>query len=199
MPIHLNRLYTRSGDGGTTGLGDGSRVAKTSVRIAAMAAVDETNAVIGFAISLGEPPEGSVLRSLAGVQNRLFDLGAEICFPPGGLPDATRFPAEAVTDLERRIDAITAVLAPLTSFILPGGTPLAAALHQARTVCRRAEIELWRLAETESVSAAATGYLNRLSDLLFATARLANDGGRADVLWRPHAVDPTETEPRGGG
>lgn len=180
--VHIHRLYTRSGDAGETGLGDGSRVPKTHPRIAALGAVDELNAALGVAVA-ADPPANT---ALASVQNTLFDLGAELSLPEAGRrPEAARLSAECVTQLERQIDRATERLEPLTSFILPGGTSAAAALHLARAIGRRAEIEVLRLAEIEPLNPQIAIYLNRLSDLLFALARLANDDGRSDVLWIP--------------
>lgn len=182
--VYLNRLYTRSGDGGETGLGDGSRVRKTHPRVVALGAVDELNAALGVVLA-GDVP-AAVREALGGVQNDLFDLGADLAVPAaGGDSGRLRVPAARVAELERRIDAATRQLEPLTSFILPGGSSAAASLHLARAVCRRAEIEVLRLAEAEPLNTQVAIYLNRLSDLLFAVARLANDGGRADVLWKP--------------
>ena len=182
--IYLNRLYTRSGDGGETGLGDGSRVRKTHPRVVAIGAVDELNAAIGVALAGGIPDPAR--SALTRVQNELFDLGADLAVPAReGDVARLRMMPERVADLEGRIDAATEQLQPLTSFILPGGSRTAAAMHVARAVCRRAEIEVLRLAEIEPLNPQVVIYLNRLSDLLFALARLANDGGRADVLWKP--------------
>jgi cob(I)alamin adenosyltransferase len=186
MAVRINRVYTRVGDNGTTALGDGSRVPKTSPRLGAYADVDETNSVIGVAIALGGLPQeiGDVLRS---VQNDLFDVGADLCSPI--VPDP-EFPPLRVTEpyierLEAWCDEFNGRLGKLTSFILPGGTAGAALLHQARTVCRRAERSGWALMEDdpERTNALAVKYLNRLSDLLFILARLANPDG--DVLWQP--------------
>ncbi|HEX6987824.1 MAG TPA: cob(I)yrinic acid a,c-diamide adenosyltransferase [Planctomycetaceae bacterium] len=185
--VYLDRLYTRSGDGGETGLGDGSRVRKTHPRVVALGAVDELNAALGVALAGDLDP--AVRGLLAGVQNDLFDLGADLAVPLSDDPSRLRMTPDRVAGLERRIDAATPRLEPLRSFVLPGGTPAAAALHLARAVCRRAEIETLRLAETEPLNPPAAVYLNRLSDLLFALARLANDGGRADVLWKPGGSD----------
>ncbi len=184
--VYLDRLYTRSGDGGETGLGDGSRVRKTHPRVVALGAVDELNATLGLALAgdLAAP----VREALTGLQNDLFDLGADLSVPvPDDGPPRLRMTPDRGADLERRIDAATARLEPLTSFVLPGGSPAAAALHLARTVCRRAEVDVLRLAECEPLNPHVGIYLNRLSDLLFSLARLANDGGRADVLWKPGA------------
>jgi cob(I)alamin adenosyltransferase len=187
--VYLNRITTRSGDDGTTALGDGTRVLKTHLRIVAIGSLDELNAAIGFALASGSPP-GDVARELRQVQNDLFDAGAELCVP-AETADAARtsrrcgITSDAVSRLEERIAEITAQLAPLNSFVLPGGTPLASGLHVARTVCRRAERDVLSLADREAVSDPLRRYLNRLSDLLFVYARLANDAGRSDVLWRP--------------
>jgi cob(I)alamin adenosyltransferase len=187
--VRLNRITTRSGDDGSTALGDGTRVPKTSLRVAALGAIDELNASIGVALVTGSPPE-SITRVLREVQNDLFDAGAQLCFPAASgesaaTADRCGIGADAVTRLEERIADATAQLAPLESFVLPGGTPLAAALHVARTVCRRAERGVLELAEIEPVGDPLRRYLNRLSDLLFVYARLANDSGRGDVLWLP--------------
>jgi cob(I)alamin adenosyltransferase len=182
--VYLNRLYTRSGDGGETGLGDGSRVPKTHPRVAALGAVDELNAALG--VALAADLSGPVRDALAGIQNGLFDLGADLAVPlAANGPTRLRVTAEQVTDLEQRIDGTTARLEPLTSFVLPGGSPASSALHLARAVCRRAEVETLRLAGVEPLNPQLAIYLNRLSDLLFAAARLANDGGKRDVLWSP--------------
>jgi cob(I)alamin adenosyltransferase len=182
--VYLDRLYTRSGDSGETSLADGSRVPKTHPRIVALGAIDELNAALGVALAANLAP--TIVAALDGLQNDLFDLGAELAVP---LADddqpRLRRSAERVTDLERRIDAATAALTPLRSFILPGGRPGAAALHLARAICRRAEIETWRLAAIEPINTHVMTYLNRLSDLLFALARRANDEGKADILWTP--------------
>ncbi|HET6204118.1 MAG TPA: cob(I)yrinic acid a,c-diamide adenosyltransferase [Planctomycetota bacterium] len=187
--VHLSKIYTRTGDGGTTGLGDGTRVPKTSPRVEACGAVDEVGASIGVALSLGglDPARVALLRS---VQNDLYDVGADLSVPEGAKPAAggkprLRVKAEQAARLEREIDAANAALAPLDSFVLPGGRPGAALLHLARTVSRRAERAVFRLAEDEPVNPQVGTYLNRLSDLLFVLARAENDGGRADVLWEP--------------
>jgi len=184
--VRLNRIYTRTGDKGTTALGDGTRLPKHAPRIAAYGTVDEANATIGLArLYTG----GELDAMLARIQNDLFDLGADLCVPEGGKKSegALRIVDAQVTRLEREIDAMNAELSPLTSFILPGGTAAAAHLHLARTVARRAERLMVELAETEAVSAAAIRYINRLSDHLFVAARFANDKGQADVLWTPGA------------
>ena len=182
--VTLSRIYTRTGDGGQTRLGDMSQVAKTSLRIEAYGCIDELNAIVGM-IRLATASCADVLTR---VQNDLFDLGADLCVPP--VPDEQegdklRVQPEHVQYLERQIDRINGDLQPLKSFVLPGGSEAAAWLHLGRTVCRRAEREVWRLAAEEPVGGAVVEYLNRLSDLLFVMARAANDGGATDVLWQP--------------
>ena len=182
--VTLSRLYTRTGDGGMTRLGDMSQVPKTSPRIAAYGCVDELNSVIGLARASG-PGDDDLL---ARVQNDLFDLGADLCVPQGeGEEEKERLRVQPgqVLFLEEQIDRLTRDLAPLRSFVLPGGSLPAAWLHLARTVCRRAERAAWQLAEQEPVGEPVLQYLNRLSDLLFAMARAANDREEADVLWEP--------------
>lgn len=192
MPrVRLDRIYTRGGDQGMTSLGDGTRVPKTHRRIAAYGTVDELNAVLGV-VRLQRGLSAAHRRLLLGIQNDLFDLGADLCVPRRSSEESgsrLRVAPAQVERLEAAIDACTARLAPLGSFVLPGGRPAAAWLHQARVVCRRAEL---CVAELQASEPEATGpqplvYLNRLSDLLFVLARVANDGGRADVLWQPGA------------
>jgi len=187
--VVLNRIYTRTGDAGETALGNGARVAKHALRVQAYGTVDETNAALGLArLHSG----GEVDAALARIQNDLFDLGADLCRPEmerdheAGYP-VLRMVASQVTRLEAEIDAMNARLEPLRSFILPGGTPLAAHLHLCRTVSRRAERLVVELATVEAINEAAVQYLNRLSDWFFVAARIANDEGRADVLWVPGA------------
>ena len=185
--VTLNRIYTRTGDAGTTRLASGAPVSKADLRVEAYGGVDETNAVIGLA-RLSTRDDLALDAILARVQNELFDLGADLATPPAA--DETERPRLRILEsqverLETEIDQLNAAVAPLTSFVLPGGSPAAAALHLSRTVCRRAERACVALAEHESVSPAALKYLNRLSDLLFVAARHANDRGRADVLWTP--------------
>ena len=188
MTVRLTRIYTKTGDAGQTHLGDMSRVAKTDPRLVAYADVDEANSVIGVALAVGQPaPEIAGL--LSSIQNDLFDVGADLCTPI--VPDP-QFPPLRVTAayterLEQACDTWNADLPSLTSFILPGGTPAAALLHQARTVVRRAERLVTEFALQEPVNPAVVRYLNRLSDHLFVLARRLNDGGRADVLWVPGA------------
>jgi cob(I)alamin adenosyltransferase len=205
--VYLNRIYTKTGDDGETSLGDGSRVPKTHLRISAYGNVDELNSVIGLAMSVDLPKEiaGWLLR----IQNNLFDLGADLCVPerePGrDAPDRAdtarlsdeesgdeesettplRVTAEQVEQLEHWIDSANERLTPLESFILPGGTAVAAHLHHARTVCRRAEIAILQLAAQEPINPQIAIYLNRLSDLLFVLARVCNNNGEDDVLWAP--------------
>ena len=187
--VTLNRIYTRTGDGGKTRLSTGAPVAKTHPRVEAYGAVDELNAQIGWArTTLAAEPVLDAM--LARVQNDLFDLGADLATPEGTrATEDLRMLDSQVARLEGEIDQLNDQLEPLTSFVLPGGSP-AAALHVCRTVCRRAERVGVRLteAEDESVSPAALKYLNRLSDLLFVAARFANAKGAADVLWRPGAT-----------
>jgi cob(I)alamin adenosyltransferase len=186
MAIHLTRIYTKTGDDGTTGLGDMSRVAKTSVRVAAYADSDETNAALGLALAIGQlqPRLATVLGQL---QNDLFDVGADLCTPIVAEP---QYPPLRITEayvdrLEAWCDEFNAELSTLSSFILPGGSPGAAALHIARTVARRAERSTWALLaeEPDVTNPLVARYLNRLSDLLFILARCANPSG--DVLWKP--------------
>lgn len=184
--VVLNRIYTRTGDGGETALGNGARVAKFALRVSAYGTVDETNATIGVArLHAG----GEADTALARIQNDLFDLGADLCTPEveGDTASRLRIAAAQVLRLEAEIDVMNAGLRPLRSFVLPGGTALAAQLHVCRTVCRRAERLVVELAGAETVNAEAVRYLNRLSDWLFVASRTANDGGEADVLWVPGA------------
>jgi cob(I)alamin adenosyltransferase len=187
--VVLNRIYTRTGDGGETALSDGSRVPKHAPRVEAYGTVDETNATVGLARLHAT---GEVDRLLALIQNDLFDLGADLSRP--GISEDAKAPypvlriVQAQVDrLESEIDAMNARLSPLRSFILPGGSALAAHLHLCRTTCRRAERLAVALAAEGDVNPAAVKYLNRLSDWFFVAARIANDDGRADVLWVPGA------------
>ena len=184
--VRLTKIYTRGGDGGDTSLGDGTRVAKTDLRVSAYGTVDEANSVIGLARLHTAGDSDAMLQR---VQNDLFDLGADLCTPEDGkrAAGALRILAKQVERLEREIDAVNAKLEPLSSFILPGGTPAAAHLHHARTVIRRAERLVAELAREQSINPQALTYLNRLSDHLFVLARSLNAGGRADVLWTPGA------------
>jgi cob(I)alamin adenosyltransferase len=184
--VKLTRIYTRGGDRGETSLGDGTRVAKHDLRVAAFGTVDEANAVIGLARLHADPDADAML---ARIQNDLFDLGADLC-RPGADPDegkALRMQPAQVERLEQEIDGLNAALQPLESFVLPGGRPAAAYLHQARTVVRRAERLTTELAARQPVNPIAIRYLNRLSDHLFVLGRYLNDKGAADVLWVPGA------------
>jgi cob(I)alamin adenosyltransferase len=187
--VVLNRIYTRTGDDGTTSLGTGERRKKYDLRIAAYGTLDEANAAIGLA-RLHTVADAAFDALLARVQNDVFDVEADLCLPDKGKgPGGARLDVTAVqvSWLEQQIDALNAELAPLKSFILPGGTPAAAYLHLARTVCRRAERLMVELADTpgESVSPDALKYVNRLSDFLFVAGRYANGKGARDVLWAP--------------
>lgn len=185
--VVLNRIYTRTGDDGTTALGNGERRPKYDLRVSAYGTVDETNAAIGVArLHLGEAPEIDAMLGL--IQNDLFDLGADLAVPQReGKAERLRVVASQVDRLERDIDALNERLSPLTSFVLPGGTPAAAHLHVARTICRRAERMIAELEgrPDEPVSEAAIRYMNRLSDFLFVASRAANRNGAGDVLWVP--------------
>ncbi len=186
--VKLTKIYTRGGDRGETSLAGGARVAKDALRMEAIGAVDEANAAIGLA-RLQAPRALDAM--LARIQNELFDLGADLATPFGDAEEegrALRILPEQVARLEHEIDDVNAKLAPLASFVLPGGTPTAAHLHLARTIVRRAERRLVAAMATESFNPVALAYLNRLSDHLFVLAREANDGGREDVLWRPGAT-----------
>jgi cob(I)alamin adenosyltransferase len=186
MAVHLTRIYTKTGDSGTTALGDLSRVPKTDVRVAAYADSDETNASLGVAVALGRLPD-ELLSVVRQCQNDLFDVGADLCTPIVANPEypPLRITEEYVTRLERWCDEFNAELQKLSSFILPGGTAGAALLHASRTIARRAERSTWALleAQPETTNPLTAKYLNRLSDLLFILARCANPEG--DVLWKP--------------
>jgi cob(I)alamin adenosyltransferase len=186
MAVHLTRIYTRTGDDGTTGLSDFSRVSKNDARLAAYADCDEANAAIGVAVSLGHPDE-QMLKVLRQIQNDLFDAGADLSTPVVEDPEhpPLRISQSYIDRLEGWCDQFNAPLPALDSFVLPGGTPLSALLHVARTVARRAERSAWLAIEAhpDSVSVLPAKYLNRLSDLLFILCRVANPGG--DVLWQP--------------
>jgi len=182
--VRLTRIYTKGGDTGQTSLGDGERVDKFDDRVAAYGTVDEANACIGLARLHATGPIDAMLAS---IQNDLFDLGADLCTPetPDPKYPPLRIVEAQVERLEREIDAMNAALAPLNSFILPGGSALAANLHLARTVARRAEREIVRLAAHTQINPAAIRYINRLSDHLFVLSRHANEDGASDVLWVP--------------
>ena len=178
MGHRLSKIYTRTGDEGTTGLGDGSRVSKEDARVEAYGTVDETNSCIGVILAVPGLP-GAVRRCLLEVQHDLFDLGGELC-----IPSHRAITPEHVSRLERELDEFNEALPPLKEFILPGGGPAAAATHVARTVCRRAERRTWTLARGDAVSPESLKYLNRLSDLLFVLARvLARHENGAEIIW----------------
>jgi len=184
--VYLSRIYTKSGDAGETGLGDGTRVSKDHPRVAAYGSIDELNAVLGLLLlHLEDTPHFDLLRN---IQNDLFDAGADLCVP--AIPNETegkslRIQPEQSQRLEAAIDRLNEPMQPLRSFVLPGGTPAAAWSHLARTVCRRAERDVVTLMHKEPVNPQVLIYLNRLSDLLFVLARVCNDGGNTDVLWVP--------------
>ncbi|MBT5110215.1 MAG: cob(I)yrinic acid a,c-diamide adenosyltransferase [Rhodospirillaceae bacterium] len=194
--VKLTKIYTRGGDSGETSLGDGARVPKDDIRVAAYGAVDEANAAIGLARSalgadLADLNEKSKLADaiLERVLNDMFDLGADLCTPEDGkrANGALRVTPDQPVRLEQEIDAVNDALDPLESFVLPGGSAAAAHMHLARTITRRAERLVVTLARTSAVNPAVVTYLNRLSDLLFVLARHCNDGGKGDVLWKPGA------------
>jgi cob(I)alamin adenosyltransferase len=191
--VYLSRIYTKTGDQGETALGDGTRVPKNHPRVAAYGSVDELNSVLGVLLTeVPGLPEADLVRS---IQNDLFDVGADLCLPqPASRPSnpPVRVRPEQAERLEKAIDRLNANLAPLTSFVLPGGQPAAAWCHLARTVCRRAEREVVALSQAEPINPQIVIYLNRLSDLLFVLARVSNTGGQEDVLWQPGKTVPTE-------
>jgi cob(I)alamin adenosyltransferase len=195
--VHLSRIYTRTGDDGSTGLGDGSRRAKHDLRVAAYGTVDEANSALG--VALLQPLPAGVVERVRALQNELFDVGSDLSVP-GPAGERLRILPLYTERLERWIDEENARLAPLSSFVLPGGTPAAAHLHLARTVVRRAERLVSELMAHEpgTVNGEVLRYLNRLSDLLFVLARVANDDGRADVLWKPGATRGGPPEPPPG-
>lgn len=187
--VVLNKIYTKTGDAGETALGDGSRVAKHSMRVGAYGTVDELNATLGLA---RQHATDEMDAALMRIQNDLFDLGADLCTPNMDMDGDRDYPplriaAAQVTRLETEIDGMNAKLEPLRSFILPGGSALAAQLHMCRTVCRRAERLSVELATMESVNPDGVKYLNRLSDWFFVAGRIANDDGKSDILWIPGA------------
>ncbi|WP_193367210.1 cob(I)yrinic acid a,c-diamide adenosyltransferase [Pelagibius marinus] len=189
--VKLTRIYTKGGDKGKTALGSGQRVVKHHPRVAAYGTVDETNAAAGLArlhtASLADPEADAILGR---IQNDLFDLGADLATPEADNPEfpPLRIVAEQTGRLEAEIDRLNAELAPLNSFVLPGGSPAAAYLHLARTLARRAEREITALAESEAINPEAVRYINRLSDLFFVMSRYLNDKGAGDVLWEPGAT-----------
>lgn len=179
MGHRLSKIYTRTGDDGTTGLGDGLRVPKDSLRVEAYGTVDELNSALGIALAVDLPAD--VREALTPIQHALFDLGGELC-----IPGRVAIREEHVGQLERVLDSLNATLPPLKEFVMPGGSPAAAALHFTRTICRRAERRTVSLARTEPISPLAIKYLNRLSDLLFVAARYVNTTqGAPEILWRP--------------
>ena len=178
MGNRLSKIYTRTGDDGSTGLGDGSRVAKDSLRVEAMGAVDELNSALG--VLLCNPLDESLQSTLVDIQHTLFDMGGELC-----IPGASVIGADRVTVLEQQLDPLNADLPPLKEFILPGGCSAAAACHLARAICRRSERRVHSLSKAEAVNPDTIKFLNRLSDLLFVMARHLNKAaGRPDVLWQ---------------
>jgi cob(I)alamin adenosyltransferase len=183
--MKLDKIYTRTGDDGKTSLGDGSRLPKFHLRVTAYGSVDEANSVIGVARSHVNDP--AVLQVLHHIQNDLFDLGADLCLPEQQGVESTslRMTEEQVTWLEQQIDVFNADLAPLDTFVLPGGSAASAYLHHARTVTRRAERDIVRLTSEVTVNPHVIPYVNRLSDLLFVLARFLNDKGKQDVRWLP--------------
>ena len=183
--VKLNKIYTRTGDQGSAGLVDGSRVSKSSARMIAIGEVDEANAAVGAA--LAALPAGETANQLLRIQNELFDLGADVA-TPGDIDGALRIVPTQVERLEREIDAMNEALEPLTSFILPGGSPEVAALHLARTVVRRAERAAVALAGGEPLNPCLLAYINRLSDHLFVAARFVASKQGGDVLWQPGAT-----------
>ncbi|MDR9395474.1 cob(I)yrinic acid a,c-diamide adenosyltransferase [Roseovarius sp. SYSU LYC5161] len=187
--VVLNKIYTKTGDAGETALGNGARVAKHSMRVTAYGTTDELNATVGLARLHAD---GETDSALSRIQNDLFDIGADLCRPEMEKDHEAEYTPLRISQgqvdrLESEIDAMNAMLEPLRSFILPGGSALAAYLHQCRTVSRRAERLVVELATVEGVNPAAVTYLNRLSDWFFVAARMANDSGRDDVLWVPGA------------
>ncbi len=190
--VVLTKIYTKTGDAGTTGLGSGERVSKFDLRITAYGTVDEANSFIGVAREAMTADYSVVSDMLLRIQNDMFDLGADLCIPPGsdtGGYEPLRIIDAQVTRLETEIDALNSELKPLTSFVLPGGSPASAALHVARTVSRRAERAMVELAaeEGQMVGEPALKYINRLSDFLFVASRYVNAKGAGDVLWKPGA------------
>ena len=185
--MRLDRIYTRGGDQGQTSLGDGARTSKCHIRVKAYGGIDEANAAVGVALLHIDDPEVRNLLSL--VQNDLFDIGADLCVPEreGTNRSRLRVSAKQVETLEQQIDKFNETLSPLTSFILPGGSPASAHLHVARAIVRRAERDVVELAQSETVNQEALKYVNRLSDLLFVLCRYLNARGTADVLWTPGA------------
>ncbi len=183
--MKLDKIYTRTGDEGKTSLGDGSRLPKFHLRVTAYGSIDEANSVLGVAML--HVADQEVVKLLRHIQNDMFDVGADLCQPekPGAQKAPLRIVEEQVEWMEKQIDHFNADLAPLTSFVLPGGSPASAYMHLARTVTRRAERDVARLFAEEPVNPAVLRYVNRLSDLLFVLARYLNDKGKEDVRWQP--------------
>ncbi len=183
--MKLDKIYTRTGDEGKTSLGDGSRLPKFHLRVSAYGSIDEANSVIGLAML--NVSDLKILKLLRHIQNDLFDVGADLCRPerPDSDKPLLRITEDQVTWLENEIDRFNSELDPLTSFVLPGGSPASAGLHHARTVTRRAERDVVRLSADEPINPAVLRYVNRLSDLLFVLARFLNDKGKEDVRWQP--------------
>lgn len=193
--VSLTKIYTRTGDSGQTTIGDGTRVSKLDQRIIAGGTVDELNSLVGLAVA--ESEDEAVREVLTKIQQRLFDLGADLTCPwiPDSVEDRSpRIAEHHVTNLEFLIDKYNAELGDLKSFVLPAGSKASAALHVARSVCRRAELSVLRLRQVENLNPQVAVYLNRFSDLLFVLARFANDGGKTDVLWVPDQAKPEEAE-----
>jgi len=192
--VYLNKIYTKEGDAGHTSLGNGERVPKTHPRIIAYGGTDELNAILGLLISSGLA--GRWIERIKHIQNDLFDLSADLCIPETDESEERpplRVSEAQVAKLEEWIDECNESLEPLTSFILPGGSPMSAWMHLARTVCRRVEIDILRLSEQEPVNSWVTAYLNRLSDLLFVLGRHFNEDGKADILWEPGKNHPADS------
>lgn len=186
--VYLSKIYTKAGDDGTTGLGDGTRRPKDHIRVESYGVVDELNSVLG--LLLAHHPDSVERDLLVGISNDLFDVGADLCIPIADEENEgahLRVTPKQVEKIEKAIDRLNAPLPPLTSFVLPGGSPAAAWCHLARTVCRRAERAVVSLSKSEPVNPLVQIYLNRLSDLFFVLSRVLNDMGKADILWRPGA------------
>ena len=186
--VRLTKIYTRTGDDGTTAIADGTRVSKLNARIVAGGSVDETNSALG--VSVTHLPDSELKLTLSMIQQQLFDLGADLSQPVGSDDSKLRVTSACITWLEEQIDAINSLLADLTSFVLPGGSAAAAALHLARSICRRAERDVLQLKEQTLINPLILTYLNRLSDFLFVAARHCNQNGADDVLWEPGKALP---------
>jgi cob(I)alamin adenosyltransferase len=189
--VYLSKIYTKTGDDGTTSLGDGSRLRKDAERIEAYGTVDELNAVLGLLMTISDLPSLDFIRSIS---NDLFDVGADLCVPLSqgeAVGSNLRITNDHIQRLESEIDKLNATLSPLKSFILPGGSPAAAWCHLARTICRRAERRVVTLAAQERINSEVITYLNRLSDYLFVLARTLNNGGNDDILWQPGTHKPS--------